>query len=68
MQDRVHLVLDPRAVPDNLVAPRDQPPEPFGVGIGQPDLRQKIGGPQRRQHTRVDLVGFDVGVGNRLDL
>jgi hypothetical protein len=26
MQDRMHLVLDPCAMPDNLVAPRHQPP------------------------------------------
>ena len=62
MQDRVHLVLDPRAVPDNLVAARYQPPEALGIGIGQPDLRQKVGCPQRCQHAGVDLVRFDVRV------
>jgi hypothetical protein len=64
----MHLVLDPRAVSDNLVAPRHQPPEAFGIGVGQPDLRQEIGRPQRRQHAGIDLVRLDVRVGDRLDL
>jgi hypothetical protein len=68
MQDRVHLVLDPRAVPDYLVAARHQPPQSFGIGVRQPDLRQEVGGPQRRQHPGIDLVGLDVRVGDRLDL
>jgi len=68
VQDRVHLVLDPRAVPDHLVAPRHEPPPAFGVSIGQPDLGQKVGGPQRRQNTGIDLVGLDVRMGDRLDL
>lgn len=34
MQDRVHLILDLRTVPDNLVAPRHQPPQPLRLGIG----------------------------------
>ena len=68
VQDRGHLVLDPRAVPDHLVAPRHEPPPAFGVSIGQPDLGQKVGGPQRRQNTGIDLVGLDVRMGDRLDL
>ena len=34
MRDRMHLILDLRAVPDNLVAPRHQPPEAFGIRVG----------------------------------
>jgi hypothetical protein len=68
MQDCVHLVLNPRAVTDDLVASRHEPPQPLGLGVGQPDLRQKVGGPQRGQNSGVDLVGLDVGVSDRLDL
>src|SRR4051812_48756100 len=32
VQDRMHLVLDLRAVPDNLVAARHQPPQGLGIG------------------------------------
>jgi hypothetical protein len=39
VQNRVHLVLNPRAVPDDLVAPCHQPPAALGIGVGQPDLR-----------------------------
>ena len=47
---------------------RHQPPQAFGVGVWQPDLRQEIGRPQRCQHAGIDLVRLDVRVGDRLDL
>src|SRR5579863_1104553 len=31
MQDRVHLILDPRAMPDHLVAPGHEPAPAFGL-------------------------------------
>jgi hypothetical protein len=68
MQDRMNFVFDPRAMADDLVAPRNEPPQPLGLGVGQPDLRQKIGGPQRRQDAGIDLIGLDVCMGDRLDL
>ena len=34
----------------------------------QPDFRQKIGGPQRRQYAGIDLVRLDVRMRNGLDL
>ena len=68
MQDGMHLVLDPRAMPDDLVAARHQPAQALGLGIGQPDLRQEARRPQRRQHAGVDLVGLDVSMRDRLDL
>jgi hypothetical protein len=49
-----------------LVAPRHEPPPAFGVSVGQPDLGQKVDGPQRRQNARIDLVGLDVRIGDRL--
>ena len=67
-QDRMDLVLHPGAVPDDLVAPRHQAAPALGLGIGQPDLGQEAGRMQRRQDTGVDLVGLDVGVGDRLHL
>jgi hypothetical protein len=56
----MHLVLDLRAVPDNLVTARHQPPQALGIGVGQPDLGQIISRSQRRQHAGIDLVGLDV--------
>src|SRR5271166_342524 len=68
MQDRMNLVLDPRAVPNNLVAPRHQPSQALGIGVGQPDLGQEISRPQRGQYAGIDLVRLDVRMGDRLDL
>ena len=68
VQDRVHLVLDPRAMPDNLVAACHQSAQALGIRIRQPDFREKIGSPQRCQYTGIDLVGLDVRMRNCLDL
>jgi hypothetical protein len=38
VQHRMHLVLDLRAVSDNLVAAGHQPPQALGISVGQPDL------------------------------
>jgi len=65
VRDRVHLVLDPRAVPDHLVAPCHKPPPAFGACIGQPDLGQKAGCPQRCQtgEGQIVLVWGEPGIG-----
>src|SRR5215510_4402410 len=68
VQDRVHLVLDPRAVPDDLVTPCHQSAQALGIRIRQPDFGQEIGGPQRCQYAGIDLVGLDVRMCNCLDL
>ena len=68
LQDGMHLVLDPRAMPNDLVAARHQTTQALGVGVGQPNLRQEVRRPQRRQHAGVDLVGLDVRMGDRLHL
>src|SRR5207253_6439275 len=39
VQDRVHLVLDPRPVPDNLVAACHQSAPALGIRIRQPAFR-----------------------------
>ena len=67
-QDRMGLVLHPGAMSDDLIAPRHQAAPAFGLGIRQPHLRQEPGRVQRCQDTGVDLIGLDVGVGNRLHL
>ena len=56
MQDRVHFVLDPRAVPDNLGCAAPPIAGAVQYRLGQPGLRQEIPRPQRRQHAGIDLV------------
>src|SRR3954453_21220536 len=41
VQDRMYLVLDPGAMPDDLVPPRNQTAETLRLGVRGPDLRQK---------------------------
>jgi len=60
------LVLDPSSMLDDLIAASDQTAQPLGLGIGCPHLRQKAGGAEGRQN--VDLVRFDMRMGDRLDL
>jgi hypothetical protein len=67
-EDRVGLVLDPRAMLDDLVASRQQAAPALCLSIGQPDLGQEAGGLQRREHTSIYLVGLDPSVGDRLHL
>src|SRR5215211_5705056 len=43
MQDRMHLVLDPGAMPDDLVPPRNQTTEPLRLGVRGPNFGQKAG-------------------------
>ena len=40
VQDRVHLVVEPRPGPHDLVAPGDQPSHPFGSRVRGPYLGQ----------------------------
>jgi hypothetical protein len=39
MQDRMHLILDPRAMTDDLVATRNKAPQALGLGRRRPDFR-----------------------------
>ena len=39
MQDCMHLVLDPGAMPHDLVAPRHQPTLALSGSVGRPNLR-----------------------------
>ncbi len=68
MQDRMHLVLDPRAMTDDLIAPGDQPSKTLGGRVRCPDLRQVAGCMQVRQRACVDLVGLHMSMGDGLHL
>ena len=68
MQDGMHLILDPRAVADHLVAARHLTPQAFGVGVRQPNFRQEVRRPQGRKYAGVDLVGLNLRIGDGLDL
>lgn len=64
----MHLVLEPRAMPHDLVAPRHQPTLAFRFRVRRPDLRQVPGRLQAGERAGVDLVGLDVSLGDRLHL
>ena len=68
MQDRMDLVLDPRAMTDDLVATRYKAPQALCLGRRRPDFRQKSSRVEARQNSCVDLVGLHMRVGNRPDL
>ena len=57
-QRRVHLVLRPCALPDQLRPRRDPPAQDPRLLVRQPDRRQEAAGEQLRQRARVDLVGL----------
>jgi hypothetical protein len=64
----MHLVLDPRPVPDDLIAPRHQAAHALGRRVRRPDLRQKTCRMQACQSARIDLIGLHVRIGDRLHL
>ncbi len=64
MQDRVNLVLQSRAVADELGSPTYLAPELLGRLIGHPHLRQEPRRVELRQHGGVDLVRLHLGVGD----
>jgi len=68
MQDRMHLILQARAMPHDLIAPRREPALAFGSGIGSPDLRQIAGRVQTGERTGINLVRLYVSLGDRFDL
>ena len=65
MQDRLDLVLQPRALADDVRAPRDLPPARLRGLVGDPHRGQVVAGQQLREDRRVDLVGLDLGLGDR---
>lgn len=64
----MHLVLDPRPMPHDLVAAGDKSAQPFRGRVRRPDLRQVADCMQARQRRRIDLVGLDMRMGDRLHL
>jgi hypothetical protein len=68
VQDRMHLILKPRAMPHDLVAPRHQPALAFGLRVRRPDLRQVPRRVQTGERAGIDLVGLYVSLGDRLHL
>ena len=68
LKDGMHLILDPRSMPHDLVATSDQPAQPLSPRIRRPDLRQEAACLKLRQDTGIDLVGLDPGMRDRLDL
>jgi hypothetical protein len=68
VQDRVHLVLDPRPVPDDLIAARNETAFALRHGIRRPDLREISRRIQTGERAGVDLVGLHMRVRDRLHL
>jgi hypothetical protein len=66
MQDRVHLVLDPRAMSNDLIPTPSQPALALGGGVWRPNLEQEAGREQARQRAGVDVVGLHMRVRDRL--
>jgi len=64
----MHLILDACAMPHDLVTSRDQPALAFGLRVGRPNLRQIPGCVQTGERAGIDLIGLDVGLGDRLHL
>src|ERR1700722_10218498 len=62
IEDRVHFVLDPRTMTDELIAPRVQPTIALSDRIRHPNLWQVAGGIEVGQCAGVDLVGLHMGV------
>ena len=64
----MHLVLDPGAVPHNLVAAGNQSAHPLGGDIWRPDFWQIARSMKARQGARIHLVCFHMGMGDRFHL
>ena len=68
VEDRMHLVLDPRPMSHDLIAPRHQPAHPLGGGVRCPDLWQVARGVETGKRAGVDLVRLHMRVCDRLHL
>ena len=67
-QDGGHFVLGPGPLADELRAARREPPQRARGLVGDPDLREQVGGQQLGQRARVDAVVLDLRVADRADL
>ena len=55
-------------MPHDLIAPGNQPTQPFGPIIRHPDLGQEAAGLKLCQDASIDLVCLDAGMRDRLHL
>jgi hypothetical protein len=65
VQDRRHLVLQPRALANDVGPAGHLAAQRMRLVVGQPHRRQVVGGQQLGQHLGVDLVGLDPVLGDR---
>jgi hypothetical protein len=68
VKDRLHLVLDPGALTDQLGAPDDLTAQRLRVLIGDSHRRQIVSGQQLGEDRRVDLVGLHLRLSDRARL
>jgi hypothetical protein len=67
LQDRVDLVLALGALLDELSSSRDAAPQYAARLVAGPHLREKARGEKLDQRAGIDLVGLDLGAGDRPD-
>src|SRR5215470_11814954 len=67
VQDRLNDVLQPRALPHNLVT-RHLATQRLRSLVGNPNLRQEAAGIELGQYAGIDLIGLDPRVRNETDL
>ena len=65
VQDRMHLVLQPGALPHDVRPAQHLPAQRAGLGVRHPHRRQVVGGQQLGQDRRVHLVGLHLRLGDR---
>jgi hypothetical protein len=65
VQDGLHDVLEPHALPNQLLTAADLPPQCPGPLVRHPDLRQEATGVELGQHRGIDAIGLDLGVGDQ---
>ena len=65
MQDRLHLVLQPRALAHDASTASDQPPQRLQLLVRPPDAGQVTGRQELRQDAGIDLVRLHLGLGDR---
>ena len=68
MQDRLDLVLQPRALTDDVRAPGDLAAQRVRRVVRKPHAWQVVRGQQLGEHRGVDLVGLDLRLGDRPSL
>ena len=68
VKDRLHLVLQPRALPDDARPSGDLATQRVGGLISDPHRRQEVRGEQFGEDRGVDLVGLDLRFGDRAGL